>query len=112
MPTYDYRCSACDHQFEQFQSMKDKSLRTCPKCKKPKLERLIFYQTDYRSEGYKQAASADKPADSTPADAKSSESKPAEKAQPQAAPAASKTAAASERKPEKPAKAKSDGKKK
>ncbi|GDX98948.1 hypothetical protein LBMAG48_13520 [Phycisphaerae bacterium] len=90
MPTYDYRCTACGHTFEQFQSMKDKSLRTCPKCKKPKLERLIgtggaiifkgsgFYQTDYRTEGYKKAADADKPTETKSADTKTSEAKPGE----------------------------------
>jgi putative FmdB family regulatory protein len=75
MPTYDYKCNACNHRFEQFQSMKDKTLRKCPKCGKNALERLIgtgaailfkgsgFYQTDYRSESYKKAAEADsKPA--------------------------------------------------
>ena len=73
MPTYDYRCNACGHEFELFQSMSDKVKRKCPKCNKPTLERLIgtgaallfkgsgFYQTDYRSESYKKAASADKP---------------------------------------------------
>jgi putative FmdB family regulatory protein len=71
MPTYDYECDACDHAFEEFQSMLDKPLKKCPKCKKPKLRRLIgtgaailfkgsgFYQTDYRSESYKNAAKAD-----------------------------------------------------
>lgn len=74
MPTYDYVCDACEHRFEQFQSIKDDALTKCPKCKKKKLRRLIgpgaaivfkgsgFYQTDYRSESYKKAASADKPA--------------------------------------------------
>jgi len=75
MPTYDYICRACEHQFELFQSMNDPVKRKCPKCGKPKLERLIgtgagvifkgsgFYQTDYRSEGYKKAAEAEsKPA--------------------------------------------------
>lgn len=73
MPTYDYRCNACDHEFELFQSMSDKVKRTCPKCGKRALERLIgtgaallfkgsgFYETDYRSEGYKKAKDADKP---------------------------------------------------
>ncbi|MEQ8844449.1 MAG: zinc ribbon domain-containing protein [Phycisphaerales bacterium] len=73
MPTYDYRCKACDHEFELFQSMTDKVKRTCPECGKRQLERLIgtgaallfkgsgFYETDYRSEGYKKAADADKP---------------------------------------------------
>ncbi len=85
MPTYDYRCNACEHEFELFQSMSESPKRTCPKCGKRKLERLIgtgaallfkgsgFYQTDYRSESYKKAQSADKPeskADSKP-DAKS-----------------------------------------
>lgn len=87
MPTYDYRCNACGHTFELFQSMKDKPKRTCPECGKPKLERLIgtgaavvfkgsgFYQTDYRSESYKKAAEADKPASDT-----KTESKPETKA--------------------------------
>lgn len=77
MPTYDYRCTACRHTFEQFQSMKDAPLRKCPKCGKNALERLIgtgaallfkgsgFYQTDYRTESYKKAAEADKPASPT-----------------------------------------------
>ena len=73
MPTYDYKCDACDHQFEKFQMMSDKVLRKCPECGKQKLRRLIgagagilfkgsgFYQTDYRSDSYKKAAEADKP---------------------------------------------------
>ncbi|MFT5422417.1 MAG: putative FmdB family regulatory protein [Phycisphaerales bacterium] len=72
MPTYDYRCNACDHEFELFQSMSASSKRKCPECGKLKLERLIgtgaavifkgsgFYETDYRSEGYKKAAQAEK----------------------------------------------------
>jgi putative FmdB family regulatory protein len=72
MPTYEYICRGCDHEFEQFQSMKDRSLRKCPKCGKNALERKIgtggavifkgsgFYQTDYRSESYKKAADAEK----------------------------------------------------
>jgi len=71
MPTYEYACDACEHQFEEFQSMKDKPLKKCPKCGKRKLRRLFgtgaavifkgsgFYQTDYRSESYKAAAKAD-----------------------------------------------------
>lgn len=73
MPTYDYRCNACDHEFELFQSMSDKVKRTCPECGKKTLERLIgtgaallfkgsgFYETDYRSDSYKKAKDADKP---------------------------------------------------
>jgi putative FmdB family regulatory protein len=68
MPTYDYVCDACEHAFEEFQSFNDEILTKCPKCGKKKLRRLFgsgaailfkgsgFYETDYRSEGYKAAA--------------------------------------------------------
>lgn len=71
MPTYDYLCDACGHKFELFQSISDPLQRKCPQCKKLKLRRLFgtggavvfkgsgFYQTDYRSDSYKKAASAD-----------------------------------------------------
>src|SRR3954471_24490159 len=72
MPTYEYKCKACGHRLEMFQSMKDSPKRKCPKCGKNALERLIgtgaalifkgsgFYQTDYRSESYKKGADAEK----------------------------------------------------
>jgi putative FmdB family regulatory protein len=71
MPTYEYLCNACGHRFDELQSFSDAQLKKCPKCKKKKLERLIgtgaaiifkgtgFYQTDYRSDSYKNAAQAD-----------------------------------------------------
>jgi putative FmdB family regulatory protein len=71
MPTYDYVCDGCGHAFELFQSMTDSVKKTCPKCHKKKLRRLIgaggaivfkgsgFYKTDYRSESYKKGAAAD-----------------------------------------------------
>ncbi len=73
MPTYEYVCDACEHGFEEFQSITAKALRKCPVCGKSKLRRLIgtgagvifkgsgFYETDYRSDSYKSAAKADKP---------------------------------------------------
>jgi putative FmdB family regulatory protein len=72
MPTYDYICESCGCRFEQFQSITAKPLRKCSKCGKNKLKRLIgagagvifkgsgFYQTDYRSEGYKKAQEGEK----------------------------------------------------
>jgi putative FmdB family regulatory protein len=74
MPTYDYICDACGHELEEFQSMSAKPLRKCPGCGKLKLKRLIgtgagiifkgsgFYETDYRSDGYKKDAKAEKDA--------------------------------------------------
>jgi putative FmdB family regulatory protein len=85
MPTYEYVCDACNHQFDEFQSMKDGALRKCPKCKKLKLRRLFgtgaavifkgsgFYQTDYRSDSYKQAAKADQGPASSASDTGKSE---------------------------------------
>lgn len=82
MPTYDYECQDCGHQFEAKQSMKDPHLTDCPKeeCKghvKRKIglgSGLIFkgsgfYITDYRSDSYKAAAKADSSASSAPAPA-------------------------------------------
>jgi putative FmdB family regulatory protein len=68
MPTYDYECDACGHEFDLFQSITEPVKRKCPECGKPKLRRLFgtgaavvfkgsgFYQTDYRSDSYKKAA--------------------------------------------------------
>ena len=36
MPTYDYLCDACGHQFELFQGINDPVETKCPKCKKTK----------------------------------------------------------------------------
>jgi putative FmdB family regulatory protein len=80
MPTYEYQCEACQHNFDEFQSFSDKPLKKCPKCGKLKLRRVFgtgaailfkgsgFYQTDYRSESYKQAAKAEASAQSPKAE--------------------------------------------
>jgi putative FmdB family regulatory protein len=72
MPTYEYQCDACDHRFDEFQSMSEEPLKKCPECGRKKLRRLFgtgaavlfkgsgFYQTDYRSDSYNAAAKADK----------------------------------------------------
>ena len=74
MPTYDYVCSSCGHEWELFQSIKANPQRKCPDCGRFKAKRMIgpgaaiifkgsgFYQTDYRSSAYKKAAEADKQA--------------------------------------------------
>src|SRR3954462_9621577 len=95
MPTYEYVCEKCGHNFDLVQSMSDKSLTVCPKelcAQKPwgkgKVKREIgagaglifkgsgFYITDYRSEKYKEAAKKDSPPSSS-SSSSSGESKPA-----------------------------------
>jgi putative FmdB family regulatory protein len=90
MPTYDYICDACGHEFEIYEPITSTPRNDCPECKALTLRRKIgagaailfkgsgFYQTDYRSDSYKKAAQADKSA-SEPAKA-SGDSKPAESA--------------------------------
>ena len=87
MPTYDYECDACGHQLEVFQGINDEVLTKCPECKKKKLKRLFgsgaaivfkgsgFYQTDYRSDGYKKAAAADSKSQSSDKSKSSSKKK-------------------------------------
>ena len=61
MPTYDYRCEDCQHRFEEIQSITADPIKTCPKCKKDTVRRLIsggggvifkgsgFFCTDYKN---------------------------------------------------------------
>jgi putative FmdB family regulatory protein len=117
MPTYEYKCDACGHEFEKFQSITAPAIRKCPECGKNKVKRLIssgaglifkgsgFYITDYRSDSYKNAAKSDsgapaktegagKPAGSGAGGAAKSDSAPAKtesapaKSEPAAKPAA------------------------
>jgi len=50
MPIYEYACGACGHQFEEWQKMSDPPVRTCPKCKAKKVEKLIS-QTSFTLKG-------------------------------------------------------------
>lgn len=50
MPIYEYACAACGHEFEEWQKMSDAPVKTCPKCKKKKVERLIS-QTAFQLKG-------------------------------------------------------------
>lgn len=69
VPTYQYRCTACEHQFEAVQSFSDASLTTCPVCSGT-LRKLFsavgivfkgsgFYRTDSRSGSGKAVTSGD-----------------------------------------------------
>ena len=86
MPTYDYECRECGHRWELFQQMKENPKRKCPECGRLRARRLIgpgagiifrgsgFYQTDYRSQSYKDAAKADKQAQKSDSEKSSSDS--------------------------------------
>ena len=98
MPTYEYVCEKCDHEFELFQSITANALETCPKdlCPrkrwaKGRVRRAIgtgagiifkgsgFYETDYRSESYKAGAKKESESSKPKSDSKSkadSKSKP------------------------------------
>jgi len=92
MPTYEYICEKCGHQFEKVQSISAKALTICPEADcgqktwgKGKVKRAIsggaglifkgsgFYITDYRREKYKEAAKKE----AAPSTSGSKESKPA-----------------------------------
>jgi putative FmdB family regulatory protein len=92
MPTYEYRCPACGTDFEKFQKMSDPPVAECPRCGAAAERRLSagaglvfkgsgFYITDYRGEGYKKAAEADK-GGSTPSAPASGDAKPAAESKP------------------------------
>jgi len=82
MPTYEYICEKCGHQFERFQPITARPIRKCPHCGKSGAKRLIglgagiifkgsgFYETDYRSESYKKAEKSEKGAPDTAAEKK------------------------------------------
>ncbi len=79
MPTYDYVCDDCGHNFEAFQPITAEPLTKCPKCP-GHVRRLIgagngflfkgngFYITDYRSEGYKKEKQKEEGSKSTNSD--------------------------------------------
>lgn len=60
MPLYEYRCEACQHQFEALQKMSDEPLVHCPDCEAPALKKLVsaagfrlkgegWYETDFKT---------------------------------------------------------------
>ena len=117
MPTYEYVCEKCGHQFEKFQLMAAKPLATCPeelcgqkKWGKGRVKKQIsagaglifkgsgFYITDYQSDKYKEAAKKDSSAASSSSAAGAAAKSTASESKP---------AAKSDAKPAKPAKDKS-----
>ena len=78
MPTYVYRCRACEHEFEHLEKITSRrKTRRCPACG-DRAERQIsggagflfkgegFYITDYRSEEYRSKQKAESGKDESP----------------------------------------------
>lgn len=73
MPTYEYICTKCGARLEVFQRITDPPRKRCSSCRGA-LRKVLspgggillkgsgFYATDYRSESYRKAASAEKSA--------------------------------------------------
>jgi putative FmdB family regulatory protein len=89
MPTYEYACGACAHQWEESQRITAAPTEVCPKCGKPDAHRLISAGTNFILKGGgwysdlysspKQAASGgDKPADAKASDKAETKSSPGE----------------------------------
>lgn len=91
MPTYEYACEKCGHEFERQQRITEDPVKTCPKCKAKKVRRLISRTAfvlkggGWYSDLYSSAkpgadgdskSDADKPSPASASDAKSSEAKP------------------------------------
>ena len=69
MPTYQYRCPTCNHEFEAFQGINEDAIKVCPKCH-GETRRVIsggaglifkgtgFYITDYKKSGDKSTGSS------------------------------------------------------
>ena len=111
MPTYEYKCDACGHEFERFQSIMAEPVKRCPECGKAKVRRLIstgaglifkgsgFYITDYRDKSYTDQAKSESGGGESKSEG-ATESKPTE-TKSETKPAETKAPAKSEAKPAK-----------
>ena len=102
MPTYEYICDSCFHEFDIFQSMSSDRLTKCPQCEEKSLRRKIgigagiifkgsgFYETDYKKKPKSENAgdtkkaegSKDSGKDTSPTPAKDDSSKSVSSAPP------------------------------
>ena len=85
MPTYEYACRACGHEWEQSQRITEEPVLVCPKCAASAAHRLISAGTNFILKGggwysdlYATPKAAAKSAEEKPSGEKS-ESKPGDK---------------------------------
>jgi len=85
MPTYNYACDSCGHEFEREQRITEKPLKKCPRCGKDKARRMIGggnfilkgggWESDLYSGPSNRSKSSTKSADSTSSSSSTSSSK-------------------------------------
>jgi putative FmdB family regulatory protein len=122
MPTYEYKCDACGHLFEKFQSITAPPIKRCPECGKAKVRRLIstgaglifkgsgFYITDYRDKSYTDQAKSESGGGESKTETKETKTEAKAETKSDSKPAAEAPAKKSESKPA--SKSESKGKKK
>ena len=70
MPIYEYRCEACNHEFDTLQKVSEAPLTRCPACEKDALKKKVsaagfrlkgggWYETDFKSGGKKNVSGSD-----------------------------------------------------
>ena len=67
MPTYQYACNACEHEFEAVQSFSDTSLTECPQCKGEIRKVYSAVGVVFKGSGFYKTDSAKKTTASEPA---------------------------------------------
>ena len=72
MPTYQYACVACDHEFEVVQSFSDESLKKCPECQGEIRKVYSAVGVVFKGSGFYKTDSAAKPASAAKTETSSS----------------------------------------
>jgi len=89
LPTYEYMCEKCEHEFEREQRISDPPVKTCPECRSRKVKKLIsrtsfvlkgggWYSDLYSSSQSKSDAkdsTSESSSESKPSDSKKSKAK-------------------------------------
>ena len=66
MPTYEYACTKCGHQFEALQSFTDEALTECPECKGEVQKVYSNVGVVFKGSGFYKTDSQTKTSDSKP----------------------------------------------
>ena len=115
MPTYEYMCEKCEHEFEREQRISDPPVKTCPECRSRKVKKLIsrtssvlkgsgWYSDLYSSP---KAKGGDKGADAKSDDATPAKTEPSESKKSESKTSADSSGSGSEKSPAKGKKGKS-----